>query len=109
MERVEYKRAASIDQIEDGGAVELTFGEEVIALFRLGSDFYATAGICTHAYARLAEGYVEDNVIECPYHAGTFDIRTGKALSAPCTKDLKTYPLRIEGDAIFVGISTGVD
>lgn len=108
MGQVEFRSAASIDQIGDGCVIEVTLGEEVIALFRLGSDVYATSGICTHAYARLAEGYVEDNVIECPYHGGTFDIRTGKALSAPCTRDLETYPLRIEGDAILVGISTEV-
>ena len=104
MRHVEFQRVASVGQIEDGCAIEVTVGEDVIAVFRLGNDYYATAGVCTHAYARLAEGYVEDNVIECPYHGGSFDIRTGQALAAPCTTDLRTYPLRIEGDAILVGI-----
>ena len=108
MGNFEFRQVASIGQIEDGCAIEVILGEEVIAVFRLGDDYYATSGICTHAYARLSEGYVEDDVIECPYHGGSFDIRTGRALTAPCTRDLKTYPLRIEGDAILVEITTVV-
>jgi nitrite reductase/ring-hydroxylating ferredoxin subunit len=106
MRQVEFHRAVSIGEIEDGGVSEVTIGENIIAVFRIGDDYFATAGLCTHAYARLAQGYVEGDVIECPYHGGTYDIRTGKALSAPCTRDLKLYPLRIEGDEILVGIET---
>ncbi len=106
MGHVEFRRVASAGQIEDGCAIEVTIGNEVIALFRLGDDYYATAGICTHAHARLVEGYVEGNAIECPFHGGSFDIRTGQALTAPCTRDLPTYPVRVEGDAILVGIAT---
>lgn len=106
MGKVDFRRVASVGQIEDGCAIEVTIDDEVIALFRLGDDYYATAGICTHAHARLVEGYVEGNVIECPFHGGSFDIRTGRALSVPCTRDLKTYPLRVEGDAILAGIAT---
>lgn len=106
MAHIKFQQVASIGQIGDGGVIEATIGDDVIAVFRLGDEYYATAGICTHAHARLVEGYVEGNVIECPYHGGSYDIRTGKALTVPCTRDLKTYPLRIEGDAILVGLTT---
>ncbi|MGE8590863.1 MAG: hypothetical protein ACN6OD_15945 [Alcaligenes sp.] len=35
-------------------------------------------------------------------HQGCFDIRTGKARTAPCTVDLKTYAVKVEGEAIYV-------
>ena len=40
--------------------------------------------------------------IECPLHAGRFDINTGKVLDPPATDDLKTYPVRVVGDEIQV-------
>ena len=67
-------------------------------------EIYATHGICTHALALLSEGWVEDGKIECPLHQGQFDIRTGKALCAPLTQDLRTYAVRLEGDNIFVDL-----
>ena len=50
----------------------------------------------------LADGLVMDDVIECPLHQGRFDIRTGKALSAPVCVDLKTYETKVENDRVFV-------
>ena len=43
-------------------------------------------------------------VIECPLHQGRFDIASGKALSAPVCVDLKTYPVKLEADCLFVDI-----
>ena len=65
-------------------------------------EFYATDDICTHAYASLSEGYIEDGCVECPLHAGLFDIKTGKAQGVPVTEDIKTYPVRVEGENIYI-------
>ena len=51
-------------------------------------------------------GIVIDCVIECPLHQGRFDVRTGKALSAPVCVDLKTWPVKREGDDIYINIAT---
>ena len=56
-------------------------------------EIFATDNICTHAYAKLSDGWIERGEIECPLHAGRFDIRTGKATAPPCADDLKTYPV----------------
>ena len=50
--------------------------------------------MCTHAYASLADGYIEGDIIECPLHGGCFEIKTGKVASAPATEDLRTYPVQ---------------
>jgi 3-phenylpropionate/trans-cinnamate dioxygenase ferredoxin subunit len=64
--------------------------------------FFASDGFCAHEEQHLEDGLVIDCVIECPLHGGRFDICTGKALSAPCTEDLKTYPVKIEDGQVFV-------
>ena len=81
-----------------------TFSGTPVALYRLRGEIFATHGICTHALALLSEGWVEDGKIECPLHQGQFDIRTGKALCAPLTQDLRTYAVKLEGDDIFVDL-----
>ena len=34
-------------------------------------------------------------------HFGGFDVRTGKAVLAPCSIDLKTYPVEVRGDEVY--------
>jgi nitrite reductase/ring-hydroxylating ferredoxin subunit len=52
----------------------------------------------------LSEGFVEGDIVECPLHGGRFEIKTGKAVAAPCTVDLRTYVVRREDDSVLVGI-----
>ena len=99
-----WQRVASLDALRDGGVVGVDVGGTPIALFRLGNEVHATHGICTHALARLAEGWVEDGKVECPLHQGLFDIRTGKALCTPVTKDLETYAVKLEGEDVLVDL-----
>lgn len=73
-----------------------------VALYRVEDEFFATDAMCTHGKALLAEGFVEDGCIECPLHQGRFDIRTGKAMCAPVTVDLRTHTVKREGDDIYV-------
>ena len=80
------------------------WGRKEIAIYNLDGQFYATDDICTHAYASLADGYVEGELIECPLHGGCFDIKTGKAMTPPVTEDLKTYEVKIDGEQILVGV-----
>lgn len=75
-----------------------------IAVYNLEGDYFATDLLCTHGDASLAEGFVEDGKIICPFHGGAFDIRSGEPTSAPCILPLRTYPVRVEDDAIVAEI-----
>ncbi len=74
------------------------------AVYNTGQGFYATDGLCTHQGYPLDDGIVIGTVIECPLHGGRFEITTGKALSAPVYEDLKTYPVKVEGNAVYIAI-----
>ena len=75
-----------------------------LAVLRAVSDrpHSTTDDICTHAYARLSDGWLDRNEIECPLHAGRFDVKTGAATAPPCVDPVKTYPVRVDGDEIQV-------
>jgi anthranilate 1,2-dioxygenase large subunit len=97
-----WQRVASIKEIDRDGVLGLDVDGSPVALYRLGNEVFATAGICTHALAILSDGFVEDGKIECPLHQGQFDIRSGEALCAPVTEDLRTYAVKLEGDDVFI-------
>jgi ethylbenzene dioxygenase ferredoxin subunit len=80
-----------------------------IAVYNLGGAFYATADLCTHATASLAEGDIEDDLIVCPVHWGTFHIPTGEARDFPCEINLKTYPVEQKGNELFANIDAKAD
>jgi nitrite reductase/ring-hydroxylating ferredoxin subunit len=82
----------------------VTAGGRRIALYRLaGDEFHATSDVCTHGSALLSDGWLSaDGTIRCPLHGGCFDVRTGRGLGSPIEVDIRTYPVRVEGDAVLV-------
>ena len=80
-------------------------GHPPIAIYNLDGDYFATDDTCTHGDASLAEGDIDGDEVVCPYHMGTFDIRSGEACSAPCAFPLKTYNLRVDDDVLYIMIN----
>jgi naphthalene 1,2-dioxygenase system ferredoxin subunit len=100
-----WQRVAGVADIAAGEILATEVSGQEIALYNVDGEFYATDLICTHGHACLTDGYLDGYVIECPLHQGTFDVRTGSGLGAPIEEDLRAYPVRVEGDDIFVATS----
>jgi len=100
-----WMRAARRSDLAEGEALGVEVAGHSIALYDVGGDIFATDNICTHAYARLSDGWLDGDLIECPLHAARFEVRTGKVLDPPATVDLKTYPARVIGDEIQVKLA----
>jgi nitrite reductase/ring-hydroxylating ferredoxin subunit len=101
----DWREVAKLGDVPENDVIQVRLGETCIALFNLGGRHYATSGICTHAHAFLAQGYMQDDTIECPLHQGIFHIPTGRAMAAPVTKDLETYELKVDGDRILIRLA----
>lgn len=93
------------DELDEEDVLGFEHNSSKYAVYRTSSGYYATDGKCTHAGAVLADGLVTGEIIECPGHQGKFHIPTGKAKSAPCTVDLKTYPVKVEEGKVFIGLA----
>ena len=79
-----------------------------LALYHLeDGSWHASDNLCTHAFAVLTEGWLDDCYIECPLHSGRFDLRTGAGQGAPIEDDLKIYPVRVEGSDVLVQVTGG--
>ncbi len=107
MEMTENWIEAAIDgDVPDQGTLQVRCGSELICLYRIGATHFATQDECSHGSASLSEGFiVEDGLIECPLHQGSFDIKTGRAVGVPCKDDIRVYPVKIENGKIFVQVS----
>lgn len=84
--------------------IKVQVGDEEIALYNIDGDFYATSNICTHGFASMVDGFQEGDAIECPLHGGRFEIKTGKALCAPVTEDLKTFEVKVNDGRVYVKV-----
>lgn len=93
-----------VGDIEDADLKRVKAGSATAILINLGGEYFALNHLCTHEAVSLADGIIEDGQIECPKHSGRFDIRTGRALTAPCTVDARCYPVRRDGDTILIGV-----
>jgi 3-phenylpropionate/trans-cinnamate dioxygenase ferredoxin subunit len=99
-----YVQVARTDEIPAGTGMYYDVDGVPIAIFHVDGHFYATADVCTHEEASLSEGELEGEIVECPLHGARFNVRTGEVKSLPAVVWLKTYPVRLAGDAIEVEI-----
>ncbi len=94
------------DAVPEDDVIGIDIAGKSLALYQVEGEIYATDNICTHGNARLCDGFLEGHEIECPLHQGKFDIRNGKAMCAPLTEDVRTYPVKIEGSRVFVDVAS---
>jgi nitrite reductase/ring-hydroxylating ferredoxin subunit len=105
----DWHLAGRAGEFEDEDVEQILVGELAIAIYRAEGAFYATQDLCTHEHAYLSDGVVVDCVVECPFHQGRFDIRSGRALGAPVVTPLKTFPILVIDDHIYVRVRNGED
>jgi len=101
-ERIALCRKGDVAQ---GQAIRVEKNGYVLAVFNLEGEFFVTDDTCTHGPGSLSEGCIEGDTVECDFHNGAFNIRTGEVVTPPCMIALKTYAVSVEGDE--VGISVG--
>jgi nitrite reductase/ring-hydroxylating ferredoxin subunit len=98
-----WVRVGKKSEFGDGDVRGFDLDGMSIAVYRYGEEYFATSNICTHAFALLSDGFLDDCIIECPLHAGRFDIRTGKAQGHPVVDDLTCYEVKIDAEEVWVG------
>jgi nitrite reductase/ring-hydroxylating ferredoxin subunit len=90
------------DDIAAGTAKRVEAGDLVLAVYNLDGEFYVTDDACTHGPGSLSEGYIDGDLIECNFHNGMFNIKTGEVEMPPCMIPVKTYPVTVEGGKVFI-------
>ena len=94
----------STSDVAPGSALKVEIGDLILAVFNIEGEFYVTDDTCTHGPGSLSEGYIDGDVVECNFHNGQFDIKTGEIVSPPCMIPVKTYKTTVENDAVFIDV-----
>ncbi|GAA4601523.1 non-heme iron oxygenase ferredoxin subunit [Actinoallomurus liliacearum] len=99
-----FTRACALSELPAEGALAVEIDGTPVAVVRAGEDVYALRDVCSHAEVALSEGEVYNHTIECWLHGSCFDLRTGKPTNPPATQPVPTYPVKIEGDDVYVSL-----
>ncbi len=75
-----------------------------IALFAVSGTYYALDDTCSHSGGPLSEGFLEDGLVECPWHGAQFELDTGRVVRPPAVQEVQTYPVRADGSDILVEV-----
>lgn len=95
-------------QMEEALAINkprlLIVGSRRICLLRTEDGVAAVSDSCTHNGESLSKGSLNYlGEIICPWHGHRFNVRTGRE-SGERSADLTVFPLKTEGDGIFIGL-----
>jgi 3-phenylpropionate/trans-cinnamate dioxygenase ferredoxin component len=99
--------AGKLDEFPIGAQKSLEFGDDDVLVLHSISGFWAIEDRCSHNDSPLMGSEPEERdgqapVIKCLWHGAKFDLETGKALSLPAVKAVKSYKVQLEGDEVWV-------
>ena len=98
----DFVAVAKLGEIEEGKVKVVRVGDAPIGLTLVEGEFFAFADVCTHDDGPVAEGELDEYIIECPRHGAKFDIRSGKVRQLPAVVPIPVYTVKVEGDAVLV-------
>ena len=73
-----------------------------LAVYNLDGEFYVTDDHCTHGPGEMSEGEIHGDLIECNFHGGMFNIKTGEVALPPCMIPIRTYKTMVEDGKVFI-------
>ena len=103
----QFIRVAKINELPPGKMRRVDIGKQRILLANVDGQVYATDDTCTHEDASLANGFLEEECVQCPLHGSRFNVRTGQAVDEPAEDNLKTYAVRVDGVDIWLDLHNG--
>ncbi len=99
-----FQPVGRITEFTPGQGRKVTVDGRHVALFRLGDEFFALDNMCLHRGGPICEGLVEHDIVTCPWHFWSYEIRTGTMVQDPRV-GLSRHDVRLDGDVISVRLS----
>jgi 3-phenylpropionate/trans-cinnamate dioxygenase ferredoxin subunit len=108
---MKFVAAAATSELESGAMKAVDIDGQELLLAKIDGTHYAVDRRCTHMAENLCHGTLDGRILTCPRHGARFDITTGKAVGkakllfmATRPKDLATYPVKIDGAEVLIGL-----
>ena len=97
-------RVSSVADVPPGEVRVFEANGGSICLANVAGRFFAIDNVCTHDGGTLGEGILVGDAVECPRHGARFQVETGRVLALPAVMPVRSYPVRIEADAVEVDV-----
>ena len=100
----EWIKVCDSESLKPGDMLDFDLNDKKILLININNRIYASDRICTHAYADLSTGFLNESekTVTCPLHMSAFDLQNGKPLNLPAEDPLMIYKTKKENNSIFV-------
>ena len=98
-----YDIAATAD-VKVGGMIAASIDGRAILVCHVREGWFALDDACTHAEARLHEGWLHGCRLVCPLHGAAFDVRDGRVLGPPAFHWLATHRVRVVAARVEVAL-----
>jgi 3-phenylpropionate/trans-cinnamate dioxygenase ferredoxin subunit len=102
----EFLEAARVCDIPESGKLCVEVDDHYVVIVRIADQFYCLDDVCTHDGGTLGDGELDGFCLTCPRHGAQFDVRDGRAVTMPATEPTGSHSVRVDGDKIFVRLST---
>jgi nitrite reductase (NADH) small subunit/3-phenylpropionate/trans-cinnamate dioxygenase ferredoxin subunit len=99
----EFRTVCRVGDLKEGEGKTVTVGGKLVAVFRCGDRYHAIDDMCPHMGASLGDGYAEDGIVTCPWHAWRFRLSDGAWADNPRIK-IPCFQVRVEGDEVQVEV-----
>ncbi len=95
------ERIGTVDELEENKAYRVVLEGIAIAVVKdSAGKVHAIGDTCTHGDISLAEGFVEDDAIECWAHGSMFALDNGKPLSLPGYEPVPVFVVTVDADGV---------
>jgi 3-phenylpropionate/trans-cinnamate dioxygenase ferredoxin component len=101
----DWIKVASLEECPPGQLRPVMVGIEPVVLANVDGVVYAVRDQCTHEELPLSDGELEGDVVVCQYHGARFHLASGAPRGLPAVKPVKTYPVEIRDDGIYIQAS----
>jgi nitrite reductase (NADH) small subunit len=98
-----FVKAARVEEIPPGTGKAVEVSGQPVALFNVDGTFHAVDGLCPHQGGPLGEGFLEGQVVVCPWHFWQFDVVKGHAPDLP-EAVIRKFPVRVDGGDVLVEV-----
>jgi 3-phenylpropionate/trans-cinnamate dioxygenase ferredoxin component len=100
----EWTKVCDVKSMKNGDLLDFDIDDKKILISKSRDKVYATDRICTHAYADLSTGFINEDqkTVTCPLHMSAFKLEDGNPQNLPAEEPLKTYKIKIQDNYIYI-------